>query len=275
MVISIKNKKPGIQSTDKIVGPIQNLYSIETFKLYFYYKKRLPTLKNINLKILQNKLTAIIGPSGCGKSTLIRCFNRMNDLISDTIIRGKIFIDGKDIYEPGISPEKLRKKVGMVFQKPNPFSMSIWDNVSFGPKINGIKNHALLEERVEHSLQLAGLWNEVRDHLNNPAFNLSLGQQQRLCIARALANQPDILLLDEPASALDPISTGKLEETIEALKEQYTIVLVTHNMQQAARISDFTAYLMMGELIEFNDTKTFFTNPKEKLTEAYITGRLS
>jgi phosphate transport system ATP-binding protein len=247
--------------------------SIETVNLYFYYKKEIPILKNINLNILQKNLTAIIGPSGCGKTTLIRCFNRLNDLITDTIIRGKIFIEGKDIYHSKISTEDLRKKVGMVFQKPNPFSMSIWENVSFGPKINGLKNHALLEERVELSLQLAGLWNEVRDQLDESALSLSLGQQQRLCIARALANQPDIILLDEPASALDPISTGKLEDTIESLKQKYTIVLVTHNMQQAARLSEYTAFLMMGELIEFNDTKTFFTNPTEKLTEEYITGR--
>ncbi len=246
---------------------------IETQNLNFYYGPENHALKNINIRIPEKKVTAFIGPSGCGKSTLLRCFNRMNDLIPGTYLTGKVLIEGEDIYRPNIRLEELRKKVGMVFQKSNPFPMSIWENVAFGPKVNGIANKNELDEIVEIALKKADLWREVKDRLHHSALDLSGGQQQRLCIARALANMPDIILMDEPASALDPISTGKIEETIEELKNDFTIVIVTHNMQQAARVSDYTAFMMMGELIEFGDTKTIFTNPREKLTEDYITGR--
>ena len=225
------------------------------------------------MKIPYKKVTAFIGPSGCGKSTLLRCFNRMNDLIPGVYLEGKVLIEGQDIFAKGIRLEELRKRVGMVFQKSNPFPMSIWENVSFGPKVNGITNKAELDEIVESSLTQADLWKEVKDRLSNSALDLSGGQQQRLCIARTLANKPEIILMDEPASALDPISTGKIEETIDELKKDYTIVIVTHNMQQAARISDYTAFMMLGELIEFDKTKKIFTNPSIKMTEDYITGR--
>ena len=247
--------------------------AIETIDLNFYYSREAHALKNIDLKIPVKKVTAFIGPSGCGKSTLLRCFNRMNDLIPGTYLTGKVLIEGQDIYRNGIRLEELRKKVGMVFQKSNPFPMTIRENVAFGPRVNGITDNALLDEIVESALKQADLWKEVKDRLNQSALDLSGGQQQRLCIARALANKPDIILMDEPASALDPISTGKIEETIQELKQNYTIVIVTHNMQQAARISDYTAFMMMGELIEFDETRKIFTNPGKKLTEDYITGR--
>ncbi|NOX38498.1 MAG: phosphate ABC transporter ATP-binding protein [Calditrichaeota bacterium] len=246
---------------------------IETIDLNFYYSPESHALKNINIKIPEKKVTAFIGPSGCGKSTLLRTFNRMNDLIPGAYLTGKVIIEGQDIYRDNIRLEELRKKVGMVFQKSNPFPMSIWENVAFGPKVNGITDKTLLDEIVESALKQADLWKEVKDRLHQSALDLSGGQQQRLCIARTLANKPDIILMDEPASALDPISTGKIEETIEELKQNYTIVIVTHNMQQAARISDYTAFMMLGELIEFDKTKVIFTNPKVKLTEDYITGR--
>ncbi len=247
--------------------------AIETQGLDFYYTPETHALKDIHLQVPVKKVTAFIGPSGCGKSTLLRCFNRMNDLIPGAYLTGKVLIEGEDIYRNGIRLEELRKKVGMVFQKSNPFPMSIRENVAFGPKVNGVTDRALLDELVVSALQQADLWKEVKDRLNQSALDLSGGQQQRLCIARTLANKPDIILMDEPASALDPISTGKIEETIQELKADYTIVIVTHNMQQAARISDYTAFLMMGELIEFDSTKKIFTNPGEKLTEDYITGR--
>jgi phosphate transport system ATP-binding protein len=246
---------------------------IKAKELNFYYNSTAHALKNINLEVPYKKVTAFIGPSGCGKSTLLRCFNRMNDLIPGARITGKVLIDGKDIYQQTVRLEELRKQVGMVFQKSNPFPMSIWENVAFGPKVNGITNKTKLDEIVESALKQADLWKEVKDRLHASALDLSGGQQQRLCIARTLANKPEIILMDEPASALDPISTGKIEETINELKSNYTIVIVTHNMQQAARISDYTAFMMMGELVEFDLTKKIFTNPTVKLTEDYITGR--
>ncbi len=247
--------------------------AIETRDLDFYYSAAAPALKKVNIQIPSKKVTAFIGPSGCGKSTLLRCFNRMNDLIPGSFLKGQVLIEGEDIYRPNIRLEELRKRVGMVFQKSNPFPMSIWENVAFGPKVNGITNKAELDEIVESALRQADLWKEVKDRLQASALDLSGGQQQRLCIARTLANKPEIVLMDEPASALDPISTGKIEETIDELKTEYTIVIVTHNMQQAARISDFTAFMMLGELVEFAATKKIFTNPSVKMTEDYITGR--
>jgi phosphate transport system ATP-binding protein len=247
--------------------------TIQTENLDFYYSNEAHALKNINIQIPYKKVTAFIGPSGCGKSTLLRCFNRMNDLIPGSYLTGKVIIEGENIYQTGIRLEELRKNVGMVFQKSNPFPMSIWENVAFGPRMNGITNKSELDVIVESSLNQADLWKEVKDRLNTSALDLSGGQQQRICIARALANKPDIILMDEPASALDPISTGKIEETINELKTNYTIVIVTHNMQQAARISDYTAFMMLGEMVEFDHTKKIFTNPTIKMTEDYITGR--
>ena len=246
---------------------------IKTEDLNFYYSPGQKTLKNINLTIQEKKVTSFIGPSGCGKSTLLRCFNRMNDLIPGIKLEGTVEIEGTNIYSRGVKLEELRKKVGMVFQKSNPFPMSIWENVAYGPKLYGITSKSILDEIVESSLRQGDLWKDVKDKLSVSGFELSGGQQQRLCIARTLANKPDIILMDEPASALDPISTNKIEETISELKNNYSIVIVTHNMQQAARISDFTAFMLMGDLIEFNKTSALFTNPSEKLTEDYITGR--
>jgi len=244
--------------------------TIENFNLY-YGKKQ--ALKDISLSILSNQVTALIGPSGCGKSTFLRSLNRMNDLIDNVRINGAVLIDGTNIYLNGIDVVELRKKVGMIFQKSNPFPKSIYDNVAFGPRINGIHDKKLLDEIVERSLSRAALWEEVKDDLKKSALALSGGQQQRLCIARALAVNPEILLMDEPASALDPIATAKIEELIFELKQNYTIVIVTHNMQQAARVSDFTAFFYLGELIEYDETKKIFTTPKKKQTEEYITGR--
>jgi len=230
-------------------------------------------LKNINISVPENLITAIMGPSGCGKSTFLRCLNRMNDLIDGTKITGKVLIDGKDIYSDNIDVFNLRKRVGMVFQKPNPFSKSIFENVAYGLKIHGIRDRGIISEKVERALRDANLWDEVKDKLSSSAFDLSGGQQQRLCIARALAVEPEIILFDEPASALDPISTAKLEELLGKLKKNYTIVIVTHNLQQAARISDWTAFLMLGELVEFGKTEKIFTTPKDKRTENYLTGK--
>lgn len=230
-------------------------------------------LKNISLKIPEKKVTAFIGPSGCGKSTLLRCFNRMNDLVDTCRIEGQILLDGDDIYAPGIDVAELRRQVGMVFQKPNPFPKSIYENVAYGLRLQGVKSKRVLDTVVENSLRGAALWDEVKDRLHDNAFGLSGGQQQRLVIARAIAIEPEVILLDEPASALDPISTLKIEELIYELKDKYTIVIVTHNMQQAARVSDYTAFMYMGDLIEFGDTDTLFTNPAQKKTEDYITGR--
>lgn len=229
-------------------------------------------LNNINMNIEKNEITAFIGPSGCGKSTLLKTLNRMNDLVDVFSHEGKILVDGKDIYKD-IDINLLRKNVGMVFQKPNPFPMSIYDNIAYGPRTHGIKNRVELDEIVEKSLRSAAIFDEVKDRLKKSALGLSGGQQQRLCIARALAVKPDIILMDEPTSALDPISTGKIEELAMELKKDYTIVIVTHNMQQATRISDKTGFFLLGELIEFDKTSQLFSNPKEKKTEDYITGR--
>ncbi|MFV2071744.1 MAG: phosphate ABC transporter ATP-binding protein PstB [Thermoanaerobaculales bacterium] len=240
--------------------------------LHLYYGET-HALKAIDLELPERRISALIGPSGCGKSTFLRCFNRMNDMIEGVRVEGQVLVEGVDVYRPDVDLERLRKRVGMVFQKSNPFPMSIRENISFGPRMTGVRSRSRLDELVERSLRQADLWVEVRDRLNESALDLSGGQQQRLCIARALANEPDILLLDEPASALDPISTAKIEETLRQLKESYTIVIVTHNLQQAARIADVTAFFMLGELVEFNATTKMFTNPDEKVTEEYITGR--
>lgn len=237
------------------------------------YYSDFQALKNINLTIGEKEVTALIGPSGCGKSTFLRVLNRMNELIGDTRVEGKVYIDNQDIYGPKVDVVELRKRVGMVFQKPNPFPKSIYDNVAYGPRIHGLKDKQKLDELVEKSLKQAALWDEVKDRLNAPALGLSGGQQQRLCIARLLAVEPEVLLMDEPTSALDPISTMKIEELVKSLKERYTIVIVTHNMQQAARISDKTAFFLNGEVVEFNKTEKMFTNPADQRTEDYITGR--
>ncbi len=245
---------------------------LEAINLDVYYGQK-QVLKNVNIAIKANTVTAFIGPSGCGKSTFLRTFNRMNDYVEGFRKEGDIIIDGKDIYQKMVRVEELRKKVGMVFQKPNPFPKTIFENVAYGLKIQGIKNKKLIEETVEKSLKQSALWDEVKDDLKKSALSLSGGQQQRLCIARALALEPSILLMDEPASALDPISTSKIEDLIWELKEKYTIVIVTHNMQQAGRISDNTAFFYMGDLVEYDETKTIFTNPKQERTQNYITGR--
>lgn len=230
-------------------------------------------LKNINMDIKKNKVTALIGPSGCGKSTFLKSLNRMNDLIDHVTITGEITLDNENIYDESVDTTLLRKKIGMVFQQPNPFPMSIYDNIAYGPRIHGVKSKAKLDEIVEESLRGAAIFDEVKDRLKKSALGLSGGQQQRLCIARALAVQPDVLLMDEPTSALDPISTLKVEELMEELKKKYTVVVVTHNMQQATRVSDETAFFLVGELIEFDKTENIFSNPKNKKTEDYITGR--
>ncbi|MCX6257658.1 MAG: phosphate ABC transporter ATP-binding protein PstB [Bacteroidia bacterium] len=248
------------------------MYILETRNLNFFYGDY-EALKNINFRVETNTVTALIGPSGCGKSTFIRLFNRMNDLIDNTRIIGEVFIEGKNIYLKDTKIDELRKKVGMVFQKPNPFPMSIYENVAYGLRVNGETNKHTIEESVISSLMQAALWDEVKDNLKKSAIGLSGGQQQRLCIARALAVKPSILCMDEPASALDPISTSKIEDLIIDLKKKYTIIIVTHNMQQAARVSDFTAFFYLGELIEYDVTNKIFTNPKEVRTQNYVTGR--
>ncbi|TDD99289.1 phosphate ABC transporter ATP-binding protein PstB [Flavobacterium cellulosilyticum] len=245
---------------------------IEVKDLSLYYGEK-QALKNISLEIPRNKVTALIGPSGCGKSTFLRCINRMNDLIPSVKITGEMLVEGIDIYDKNVDVVNIRKKIGMVFQKSNPFPKSIYENVAYGPKINGINNKTELDEIVETSLRQAAIWDELKDRLDDSAMGLSGGQQQRLCIARTLAVSPDIILMDEPASALDPISTSKIEELVHELKEQYTIIIVTHNMQQAARTSDYTAFFYLGELIELGKTNTIFTKPEQKQTEDYITGR--
>ena len=230
-------------------------------------------LKNINMEVKSNAVTALIGPSGCGKSTFLKTLNRMQDLVPSAKIEGLVTIDGEDIYAPAVDTTLLRKKVGMVFQQPNPFPMSIYDNIAYGPRIHGLKDKKKLDEIVEKSLRDAAIFDEVKDRLKKSALGLSGGQQQRLCIARALAVEPEILLMDEPTSALDPISTTKIEDLMESLKQKYTVVIVTHNMQQAARISDETAFFLVGEVVEFDQTETIFSNPKDKRTEDYVTGR--
>ena len=237
----------------------------------FYGEKQ--ALMDLNMKIEKNAITALIGRSGCGKSTFLRCLNRMNDLIDGCRVEGEILIEGKDMYNGDMNVVDLRTRVGMVFQKPNPFPMSIFDNIAYGPRCQGIKDKKVLSQIVEQSLQRAALWDEVKDRLKDSAYGLSGGQQQRLCIARAIAMEPEVILMDEPTSALDPISTNKIEELAIELKKDYTIVIVTHNMQQAARVSDYTAFFLLGEMVEFDKTSVIFQNPKDKRTEDYITGR--
>lgn len=244
--------------------------NVNALKLFYGDKQ---AINGVDMQIPKNRVTAFIGPSGCGKSTLLRCFNRMNDLIDGCRVEGEVTIEGENIYGKGVNVVDLRRRVGMVFQKPNPFPKSIYENVAYGLRLQGIKDRRVLDEVIERSLKGAALWDEVKDRLNESGMGLSGGQQQRLVIARAIAVEPHVLLLDEPASALDPISTLKLEELIYELKSKYTIVIVTHNMQQAARVSDYTAFMFMGDQVEFSDTDTLFTNPREKRTEDYITGR--
>ena len=281
----IKTSKEDQQlQTNVSVGEVTDQISLDhlpvkmaAVNLSVYYGK-FRALKNISMNIPENKITALIGPSGCGKSTLLRSFNRMNDLIQSTHIEGEVILNGKNIYDPDVNVVDIRQRVGMVFQRPNPFPMSVFDNVAYGPRLYGIRKKQVLEEIVEHSLRQAAVWEDLKDKLDQSGLALSGGQQQRLCIARALAVEPAVILMDEPASALDPIATLKIEELMENLKEDYTIVIVTHNMQQAARVSDFTAFLMInkdrsGTLVEFDATDRIFTNPQNQQTEDYVTGR--
>jgi phosphate transport system ATP-binding protein len=251
---------------------MNNEIIMDTEKLNLWYDDN-QALIDVNIKIQKNKVTALIGPSGCGKSTLIRCFNRMNDIIEGCKIEGKVNFKGENIYGKNTDVYEVRKNIGMVFQKPNPFPKSIYDNIAYGPRIHGIRDKKKLDEIVEKSIKDAALWDEVQDRLKDSAIGLSGGQQQRLCIARALSIEPEIILMDEPCSALDPIATAKIEELIYKLKKKYTVAIVTHNMQQAARVSDFTGYMYLGKLIEFGRTKQIFERPKQTLTEKYITGR--
>ena len=245
---------------------------IQVSKLKLFYGEHL-ALNKVSINVAKNSVLALIGPSGCGKSTFLKTLNRMNDLIEGVLIEGEVLLDGEDIFAPDVDVVHLRKRVGMVFQRPNPFPMSIYDNIAYGPRIHGQKNKAILDELVERSLVGAALWDEIKDRLKTSAMSLSGGQQQRLCIARLLAVEPEVLLMDEPCSALDPISTMKIEELVTELKKDYTIVMVTHNMQQAARVSDSTAFFLMGEMVEQDKTDTIFTRPRDKRTEDYITGR--
>jgi phosphate transport system ATP-binding protein len=251
------------------MSDVQPTFTVQNLNFFYGPTK---ALSNINLEIEPRKVTALIGPSGCGKSTFLRCLNRMNDTIPGTRVEGKILLNAKNIYDPDMDVVSLRQQVGMVFQKPNPFPQSIYDNVAFGPRVMGMD--VKMNEVVESSLQAAALWDEVKDDLHSDALGLSLGQQQRLCIARVVAVQPEVILMDESTSALDPIATLRVEELIAELKKDYTIVIVTHNMQQAARVSDYTGLFWLGELVEFSPTKTMFTRPKQELTEAYITGKM-
>jgi phosphate transport system ATP-binding protein len=268
--------QPRIAVPHPVRGPRPDVLSgearIETKKLDFFYGPK-QALYDITLRIPENSVTAFIGPSGCGKTTLLRCLNRMNDIIPDTRVEGEVLLDGRDIYSPGVDVVDLRRRVGMVFQKSNPFPKSIFDNVAYGPRINGLCRKSDLPERVEQALRRSALWDEVKDRLASSALGLSGGQQQRLCIARALAVDPEMILMDEPCSALDPIATAKVEELILELKRDVTIVIVTHNMQQAARVSETTAFFMLGRLVEHDRTEKIFTNPGQKITEDYITGR--
>ncbi len=267
---AIRMDSLGRSAGSKTLADEQITLTVDDLSLYYGEKQ---ALYNVEMKIPHKRVTAFIGPSGCGKSTLLRCFNRMNDLVDGCRIEGKIHLDGNNIYDKGVDAAALRRNVGMVFQKPNPFPKSIYENVAYGLRIQGINKKRVLDEVVERSLRGAALWDEVKDRLQDNALGMSGGQQQRLVIARTIAVEPEVLLLDEPASALDPISTLKIEELIYELKSKYTIVIVTHNMQQAARVSDYTAFMYMGKLVEFGDTDTLFTNPSKKQTEDYITGR--
>lgn len=251
---------------------MSNKIKVKVENLNLYYGENL-ALKDVNMDIQENAVTAFIGPSGCGKSTFLKTLNRMNDLVDGVRIDGKVLLDGEDIYDPSVDTTILRKKVGMVFQQPNPFPMSIYDNIAYGPRVHGIRDKKRLDQIVEESLRGAAIFDEVKDRLKKSAMGLSGGQQQRICIARALAVQPEVLLMDEPTSALDPISTAKIEELMEDLKKKYTVIVVTHNMQQATRVSDQTAFFLVGEMVEFGDTKQIFSYPQDKRTEDYITGR--
>ena len=251
---------------------MSNKIKVKVENLNLYYGEN-HALKDVNMDIQENAVTAFIGPSGCGKSTFLKTLNRMNDLVDGVRIDGKVLLDGEDIYEPGVDTTILRKKVGMVFQQPNPFPMSIYDSIAYGPRVHGIRDKKRLDQIVEESLRGAAIFDEVKDRLKKSAMGLSGGQQQRICIARALAVQPEVLLMDEPTSALDPISTAKIEELMEDLKKKYTVIVVTHNMQQATRVSDQTAFFLVGEMVEFGDTKQIFSYPQDKRTEDYITGR--
>lgn len=266
----IDMRKLGSQVQSPAVEDLPSCLTVNNLNLYYGAAH---ALKDVNMTLPRQRVTAFIGPSGCGKSSLLRCFNRMNDLVDDCVIKGNITLEGADIYHRSVDVADLRRRVGMVFQKPNPFPKSIYENVAYGLRIQGINKKRTLDESVEKSLQAAALWNEVKDRLHDSALGLSGGQQQRLVIARTVAVEPEVLLLDEPASALDPISTLKIEELINDLKDRYTIIIVTHNMQQAARVSDFTAFMYMGKMIEFDTADNIFTNPAQKQTEDYITGR--
>lgn len=251
---------------------MSNKIKVKVENLNLYYGEN-HALKDVNMDIQENAVTAFIGPSGCGKSTFLKTLNRMNDLVDGVRIDGKVLLDGEDIYDPSVDTTILRKKVGMVFQQPNPFPMSIYDNIAYGPRVHGIRDKKRLDQIVEESLRGAAIFDEVKDRLKKSAMGLSGGQQQRICIARAIAVQPEVLLMDEPTSALDPISTAKIEELMEDLKKKYTVIVVTHNMQQATRVSDQTAFFLVGEMVEFGDTKQIFSYPQDKRTEDYITGR--
>lgn len=273
----IRTSVPTVMQSLGEDGESQNPIRVQTRDLALYYGK-FKAIGGIDMDIQANQVTAIIGPSGCGKSTVLRCFNRMNDLVPNTRITGQVLLDGQDLYGPGVDVVDVRRRIGMVFQRPNPFPKSIYDNVAYGPRLYGVARRSTLDEIVEKSLQHAALWDEVKDKLQDNAYALSGGQQQRLCIARALAVEPEVILMDEPASALDPIATYRIEELIRALVKDVTIIIVTHNMQQAARVSDYTAFFMvddhrMGYMVEFGRTTQIFTNPKNKQTEDYISGR--
>ena len=272
LVLKFKNKNKEKIGNSYNSNEYNDEFVIETKELNLWYEDN-HALKNINMKFRKNKVTAIIGPSGCGKSTLLRCFNRMNDVIEGCRIEGEVLFKGENLYNNNADIRINRKKIGMIFQKPNPFPMSIYDNIIYGPKIHKIEDNEILEEITENCLKRAVLWDEVKDRLKDTAMSLSGGQQQRLCIARALAVEPEILLMDEPTASLDPIATQKIEDLIFELKKEWTVIIVTHNMQQAARISDYTGFMYLGELIEYGDTTQIFENPHQKLTENYITGR--
>ncbi|RJX28659.1 MAG: phosphate ABC transporter ATP-binding protein [Desulfarculus sp.] len=272
MVVAAQSR-PSLAQQDLPAPPADNAQAIiQVRELNFFYGD-VQALSDINLDIARNQVTALIGPSGCGKSTFLRLLNRMNELIPGTRVHGQVLFEGVDLYGPGVDPVEVRRRVGMVFQKPNPFPKTIYNNVAYGPRLYGVKDRRRLDEAVERSLRSAALWEEVKDILNTSALGLSGGQQQRLCIARAIAMEPEVLLMDEPTSALDPLATSRIEELVTELKRRYTVVIVTHNMQQAARVSDVTAFFYLGRLVEMGPTETIFTRPREKQTEQYITGR--